>query len=122
MPKIGIIQIGVTDLDRATQWYCEKLGFVTSEKCDLLPVAVELEHEGCRLLLHRAEKPAVIDYPNVAQTLICFQTDDIRKTLAELKRKDVELIHETPERFPEGLFAAFRDPFGNVHELVELSR
>ena len=119
MPKICMIQIGVTDLDKAIEWYSKTLGFEVSKEHYHHPIAVDLIHEGCRLLLHTADKPAQIDYPNVAQTLICIQTGDIFKTMNDLKSKDVELIHEEPQKFPAGLYAAFRDPFGNVHELVE---
>jgi len=118
VPKVAIIQIGVTDLDEAVAWYREKLGFEQVE-CNLHPVAAELEHDGCRILLHRSERKARIDYPNDAQTLICFGSDDLAATLDELKSKGVDLIHDAPERFPDGLFAAFRDPYGNVHEIVE---
>lgn len=119
MPKVGIIQISVSDLDKAIDWYRNVLGFEVSKEHYHYPVAVDLVHEGCRLILHRADKPTQIDYPDVAQTLICIQTDDIIATMNDLRSKDVELIHETPQDFPAGLFVAFRDPFGNVHELVE---
>ena len=121
MLKVCYIQINVTDMDKAIDWYCNTLGFELSKKHYYHPVAVDLVHEGCRLILHIAEKPVHIDYPNVVQTLICIQTDDLVKTLNELKSKGVELIHEKPQKFPAGLFAAFKDPFGNVHELVEIS-
>ena len=83
------------------------------------PVAVDLVHEGCRLLLHRVEHPAQIDYPDAAQTLVCLQTDNIVATMDSLRRHGAELLHDAPQPFPAGVFAAFRDPFGNVHELVE---
>jgi len=119
MMKIGIIQISVSDLDKAIEWYCNTLGFEVAKEHYNHPVAVDLIHEGCRLLLHRADKPTHIDYPKVSQTLICFQVDNIVAGIKDLKRKGVKFIHETPQEFPVGLFAAFRDPFGNVHELVE---
>ena len=119
MPKVCMIQIGVSDLDKAIDWYSNTLGFKISKEHYYYPVAVDLVHEGCRLLLHTAEKPAQIDYPNVAQTLICIQTDDLASSMNDLKSKGVEFIHDTPQKFPAGVFVAFRDPFGNVHELVE---
>lgn len=118
--NITMIQINVTDLDKAIKWYKKALGFELSKEHYHYPVAVDLVHEGVRLLLHIAEQPAKIDYPNDVQTLICFHTDDIRATMRHLLSMDVDLIHEEPQEFSAGLFAAFRDPFGNVHELVEL--
>lgn len=119
MPKVCIIQINVSNIDQAMEWYCKTLGFEVSKEHYHYPIAVDLIHQGCRLLLHKAEKPTHIDYPNVAQTLICIQTDDIISSMNELRSKGVEFIHETPQDFPAGIYAAFRDPFGNVHELVE---
>ncbi len=119
MPKVCIIQINVSDMDQAIEWYCSALGFEVSKEHYNYPVAVDLVHQGCRLLLHNADRPASIDYPKVAQTLICIQTEDIASSMDDLKGKGAELIHETPQKFPGGLFAAFRGPFGNVHELVE---
>jgi lactoylglutathione lyase len=119
MPKVCIIQIGVSDMDKAIDWYSNILGFEVSKEHYYHPVAVDLVHEGCRLLLHEADKPAQIDYPNVAQTLICIQTDDLISSMSDLKNKGVEFIHETPQKLPAGVYAAFKDPFGNVHELVE---
>ena len=119
MPKVCMIQIGVSDLDKAMDWYRSTLGFEISKEHYHYPVAVDLVHEGCRLLLHTTDRPAQIDYPNVAQTLICIQTDDLASSMNDLKSKGVEFIHDTPQKFPRGVFAAFKDPFGNVHELAE---
>jgi len=120
MLKVALVQINVSDLDEAIAWYRDVLGFVVAKEHYHHPVAVDLVHEGCRLLLHRAERPARIDYPHVAQTLICFETDDIAATMDSVRRKCGEVLHDVPQPFPAGVFAAFRDPFGNVHELVEI--
>ena len=120
MPKVCIIQINVSDMDKAIDWYSETLGFEVSKEHYHYPVAVDLVHEGCRLILHIADKPTHIDYPRIVQTLICIQIDNLTTSMNDLKNKGVEFIHGEPQSFPGGLFAAFRDPFGNVHELVEL--
>jgi catechol 2,3-dioxygenase-like lactoylglutathione lyase family enzyme len=120
MLKITMVQINVSDMDQAIAWYRDVLGFEVAKEHDHYPVAVDLVHEGCRLLLHRAERAAQIDYPDVAQTLICLQTDDIAASMDSMRQRGAELLHDVPQPFPAGLFAAFRDPFGNVHELVEL--
>jgi len=51
--------------------------------------------------------------------MINIETDDLAATLNSLKEKGVELIHQTPQKCPVGVYAAFKDPFGNVHELLE---
>jgi catechol 2,3-dioxygenase-like lactoylglutathione lyase family enzyme len=120
MLNVAMVQINVPDLDGGIAWYRDALGFEVAKEHYHYPVAADLVHDGCRLLLHRAERPADIDYPNVAQTLVCLQTDDITATMESLRQRGVELLHDAPQPFPAGLFAALRDPFGNVHELVEL--
>ena len=118
MPRVCLIQINVTDMDVATDFYCNKLGFDVLSKKDY-PNVVELVQKGIRLVLVKVTKPARIEYPNIAQTLIAIQVDDLTATLEDLKKKGVELVYDTPQKFPEGVYSALRDPFGNVHELIE---
>ncbi len=119
MLKIAMVQINVTDMDRAIEWYRDTMGFEVSKEHYHHPVAVDLVHQGCRLLLHEAKTKAEIDYPHDAQTLICLETEDLRATVDKLKSRGVEFIQSEPQAFPGGLYIALRDPFGNVHELVE---
>ena len=41
--------------------------------------------------------------------------------MAEFREKKVELIYPQAYDFYAGRWAAFKDPFGNVLELIELS-
>ncbi|NHJ38472.1 MAG: hypothetical protein FK731_00460 [Asgard group archaeon] len=121
MLEIAMNQINVTDLDKAIKWYTEKLGFEVSKDHHYPPQAVDLVQKGpIRLLLYKVEKSVQIDYPNVNQSIIIFQTKDLIKTMKIMKEKGVELIYPEAVKFPAGLFNAFKDPFGNVHEIVQL--
>jgi len=97
------------ELDQAIDFYSNKLGFQVKSR-DHYPYVVVLEHEPNTFILSKMEKPAQIDYPNVAQTLINFQIDDLEGVLKDLKEKGVDLIHETPQNCPVGVYAALRDP------------
>jgi len=119
--KVGMVQINVPDLDKAIEWYTEILGFEISKDHYYPPVAVDLINEGIRLLLYKAEKETKIDYPKQAQSVIIFETDNLVEKMKGMKEKEVEFIHEEPIKFPAGIFTAFRDPFGNVHEIVEFA-
>jgi catechol 2,3-dioxygenase-like lactoylglutathione lyase family enzyme len=113
-------QINVTNLDEAMKWYTEILGFNVSKEHYYPPRAADLVQKGnIRLILYQVEKSAKIDYPDAVQSLIIFKTDDIQKMMAKLKEKGVEFIYPEAIEFPAGLFNAFRDPFGNVHEIVQ---
>ena len=118
MPSICVIQFNVSDMDQAIDFYCSKLGFGIKSK-EHYPDLVQLEHEGTYTLLCKVDRAAQIDYPNVAQTLVNIQTDDLRKAMADLAAKGVEFIHDQPQTCPAGIYAAIRDPFGNVIELLE---
>ncbi|MBN2379401.1 VOC family protein [candidate division WOR-3 bacterium] len=117
MPEICVVQFNVSDMDEALDFYCSKLGFEVKKKDyeDL----ILLDHEGVSVLLCKVDKPHQIDYPKVAQTVVNFKVRDLRKEMADLKAKGVEFIHSEPQQCPVGIYAAIRDPFGNVHELVE---
>jgi hypothetical protein len=39
-----------------------------------------------------------------------------------MKSKGVDFIFSEPQKINVGSFVAFRDPFGNVHELIELKK
>jgi catechol 2,3-dioxygenase-like lactoylglutathione lyase family enzyme len=121
MLEIAMNQINVTDLDKAIEWYTEKLGFEVSKDHYYPPQAIDLIQKGpIRLLLYKVEKNAKIDYPNVSQSVIIFQTKDLKKTMKVMKEKGVELVYPEAVKFPAGLFNAFKDPFGNFHEIVQL--
>ncbi len=114
-------QINVPDLEKAIEWYTKKLGFELSKEHYYPQQAVDLvQKSGIRLLLYKVEKSVEIDYPNVNQSVIIFKTDDLKKTMKKMKENGVELIYPDAIEFPAGLFNAFKDPFGNVHEIVQI--
>lgn len=121
MLEIAMNQINVTNLEEAITWYTEVLGFKLSKEHYYPPQAVDLiQKGGIRLLLYKVQKHTVIDYPNQAQSLIIFRTDDLRKLKKELTEKGVEFLYSEAKEFPAGIFNAFKDPYGNVHEIVQI--
>ena len=116
MRKVRMLQINVTDVARAKSFYCGLLGFKCKEEYDDILV---LEHEGPDLVIHRVSRPASIAYPDACQTLLVFETRNIDDEVARLKEKGVEFIQQAPVTATPGRYIGFRDPFGNVHELLE---
>lgn len=113
-------QINVTNLEEAIAWYTEVLGFKLSKEHYYPPQAVDLVQKGnFRLLLYKVQKSTKIDYPNEAQSVIIFRTADLRKTMDELTEKEVKFVYPEVMEFPAGIFNAFKDPYGNVHEIVQ---
>ena len=116
--RIGAVQINVTDLDAAILFY-EKLGFSVNGRGGY-PRVVSLRHAGdFFLLLFKVDISTNPAYHNGSQVVINLETKDLRATIALLKQRGVEMVHGEPQPFPNGYFAALRDPAGNILEYVE---
>jgi catechol 2,3-dioxygenase-like lactoylglutathione lyase family enzyme len=125
MLSVYIVQLNVVGLQAGIKWYTDVLGFKVSAENNFLHhgTTVQLEHDqGFRLILHNARRPAKIDYPDDVQTMVVWQTQDLAGAMRHMKAKGVAFIFSEPEEINVGRYVAFRDPFGNVHELIELKR
>lgn len=118
MPRICQVTISVDDIDGAIEFYSNKLGLEVLTR-DFYPMIVPLRHEPFPIVLRRVERSAPRDYASEAQAVITFQTDDIGTSFQVLEAKGVEFIHDAPQPFPRGQYAAFRDPSGNILELMQ---
>jgi lactoylglutathione lyase len=119
MAKIAAISIYVTDLDAAAKFYSEVLGFKVQRK--IPPYIIQLEHDGVDVVLCQAEKPARGEYPQASATVLGIATANLKQSVERLKASKAEVLHDQPQEFPGGHFVAFRDPAGNVLELLEFS-
>ena len=123
MLSVYIVQLNVVGLQAGIDWYTRVLGFKVSSENNFLHhgTTVQLEHDqGFRLILHNAKNPAKIDYPDDVQTMVVWRTEDLAGTMTRMKSRGVEFIVAEPQEINVGRFVAFSDPFGNVHELIEL--
>ena len=127
--RLGIVQINVTDLAAAWRFYVDTLGLQGVERLGrgkpfhLMP---ENGENGPAILVYPVEKTAARSYPDDTGVTLVFYTPDIRGTVTAWKKKGVEFIPIAWSReasgiaeTPFGPFVAFRDPFGNVHELLQ---
>jgi catechol 2,3-dioxygenase-like lactoylglutathione lyase family enzyme len=124
--RLGIVQINVTDLEKARDFYVNILGMKAKES--LGPNRpFELEIEGSpTVLIYPAKRFVPSDYPNQTGVVLVFYTDDIKRTMREWADKGVFFVKIAWSKdesgiaeSPFGPFIAFRDPFGNVHELLQ---
>ena len=86
----------VTDVDTATPWYRDVLGFRVEKKLPGPPKGVVLERDGVHLLLEETkadltERPAHCIDPFGVDAL--FYVDDPIALHEELRTKDVEMLH-----------------------------
>lgn len=122
---VGIVQINVTDLDRAWEFYVESLG-IPGERRLGPGRPFELAIDGPRVLVYPVREVAERRYPDETGVVLVLHTDDIAGTVAAWREAGVEFVPIAWSRdatgiaeTPFGPFIAFRDPFGNVHELLE---
>ncbi|OBZ18577.1 glyoxalase [Bacillus sp. FJAT-27264] len=114
--KLGNIMIFVNDMTKARGFYSELLGLqILSEEENKFVFALD----GCQLVAFKCEKTKEIgDYSNEARTVLVFEVESVEQTFKEMKGKGIQFLHDEPT---QGQYAAFVDPFGNVHEIAELS-
>jgi lactoylglutathione lyase len=112
---ISAISVYVSDLAAATRFYTEVLGFEVKQSFG--DYATKLTSDGPSLLLCAGGGKTPGNYPS--GVVLGHSTKDLDKKMNELRQKGVKLLHDQPEPFPAGRYAAFTDPFGTVHELLE---
>jgi catechol 2,3-dioxygenase-like lactoylglutathione lyase family enzyme len=115
--QLGMLMIFVSDIAAARRFYCDVLGFGVKSESE---TKLELVHEGSRFIAFKCEKDASVEsYGQVARSVFVFEVPSIDEALSALKSKGVRLLHEEPAENEFGRYAAFEDPFGNVHEIYE---
>ena len=129
--KISHVNVFVLDQDRAKKFYTEKLGFEVRTDLDMdgfrwLTVGPKAQPD-LNLLLARPAPPMFSEADAAAlRGLVAkgsmsggvIETDDCRRTTAELKANGVTILQEPAER-PYGVEALFRDDSGNWFSLTQ---
>ena len=115
---IEVIFVPVTDVDRAKDFYVNKLGFNADHdnkvKEGLRYVQLTPEGSACSIAIGEGiteMKPGI-------QQGIMMVVDDVRALRQELKEKGVDI--SDIDKQPWGTFAYFKDPDGNGWTLQEL--
>jgi predicted enzyme related to lactoylglutathione lyase len=123
--KIGLLQINVTCLQKAKEFFVGVLGITHRESLGPeAPFELVLEGEP-KVLVYLVDQPVVSEYENQGTTIV-FYTDDLDGTMMRWKEKGVEFLRipwseeeSGAAGCPFGRFIAFKDPFGNVFELLQ---
>lgn len=115
--RLGKIMIFVSDLSEGKRFYCDVLGFpLKRETADRL----DLMHEGCDFVVFKCEKDSMIeDYSNMARSVFVFEVTSVKSEMCRLRFAGVHFLHSEPAENEFSRYAAFSDPFGNVHEIFE---
>lgn len=125
-PKLYNYGFLIPDMEAGRDFYGNKLGFVVrSEK--YLPLDLPLGHadKSFAFMLHYRPgvKPVRRGSADSApfNTLV-FETRSLRDAVDELKRRGVKILSAKPRAGAGGSYVEFEDPFGNVSELLEVTR
>ena len=127
--SIHAFAITVPDYDDAIDYYCSVLGFELIQDTRLTPdkrwVLIRPKGaQGSNILLARAasaEQSASIGNQTGGRVFIFLNTDDFERDYAAYRAKGVAFI-ETPRRETYGVVCKFRDRFGNLWDLLELTQ
>ncbi|PCJ52293.1 MAG: hypothetical protein COA79_24505 [Planctomycetota bacterium] len=122
----AIIQINITDLEIAKSFYGETLGFEIDHEKSLDGVCLLKSDGDIPILLYPVPQKSNSQYGENAGPVLVIEVADIFKVYKDWKKKDVQFIpvpwseDETGiGGCPFGLFIAFKDPDGNVHEILQ---
>jgi catechol 2,3-dioxygenase-like lactoylglutathione lyase family enzyme len=125
-PKIYNFGFLIPNMETGRDFYSDRLGFVVrSEK--YLPLDLPLGHtdKSFAFMLHYRPGVKAIksEYPGVSPfNMLIFETDDLEAAVNEMKRRGIKFIDDKPREDAQGSYIAFEDPFGNVSELLELTK
>ena len=114
---LGRALIFVPDIPRAKAFYRDVLGLSLRKETEEQLV---FTGSGWTLLAFRCDKSGSVgDYANEPRSVLVFEVDSIERTMRDLAGKGVQFLHAEPSRNEFGRYAAFTDPFNNVHEIFE---
>lgn len=115
--QLASLMLFAPDLDRATVFYRDVLGMTVTARTER---QVTLSVGGIALDIFRCgHSGAAGNYANEPRSVFVFGVADIEAALAHLRSHGVTLIHAVPVLTEQSRYAAFVDPFGNVHELAQ---
>jgi len=119
--EIQHVEVHVSSLEKAREFYVAKLGLEVIEETPALNL-FSVKAGGVRISIFAGYEPNANPFEKKASTHIIFKTDDIEKTMKELKKRGVEFkgeIFEAPGFIRD---IATTDPDGNVIEIAQYLR
>jgi len=112
-----MMMIFVPNLEEAKRFYCDILSFPLKAENEN---HLEFAHSGCSFIAFKCDRSGTAeDYSQVARSVFVFEVASIDQAMVELRAKGVRFLHEEPAENELCRYAAFKDPFGNVHEISQ---
>lgn len=115
--NVAYAMLVVHDLALAKRFYTDVLGLTIVHETE---DSVRFRGGSLEFVAFECERRAApSDHGVDSSSVIVFAVDDIDAAMAEMKSLGVRFIHETPGSNELGRYAAFYDPSGIVHEILE---
>ena len=130
--KQSIIHVAlvVRDYDEAIEFFCQKLHFTLVEDTyqpaqdKRWVVVAPPGSKGTSILLARASTPqqgVFIGNQAGGRVFLFLNTDDFWRDYTEMQSAGIKFVRE-PKSEPYGIVAVFEDLYGNLWDLIELSK
>ena len=125
--SIALVSLVVPDYDEALAFYVGVLGFelvedtFVPEQNKRWVVVAPPGSTGTRLLIARASTPeqkSRVGSQAGGRVFLFLHTDDFERDYAAYRAKGVTFVRE-PKDEPYGRVAVFRDPWGNLWDLIQ---
>ena len=125
--SIALVSLVVPDYDEALAFYVGTLGFTlvqdsfVPEQNKRWVVVAPPGSTGAKLLIARASTPeqtSRIGNQTGGRVFLFLQTDDFHRDYDAYRRNGVTFVRDPAER-DYGTVAVFRDPWGNLWDLVQ---
>ena len=114
--KLAEVQSFVSDLSRARVFYEQTLGLSLKQAGGSWLI---FDLNGLEFIVMGGAKPVnPPEYGSQAVTVLCLETPDIEQTVKNLRHAGVYFLTSI-KRVAQGAFAAFKDPDGNMIELIQ---
>jgi len=122
--RLGALALLVPDYDAAIHFFVSVMGFRLTADIDQVRkrwVTVEPPGGGAALVLAKADGPqqrAAVGKQAGDRVFLFLETDDFARDHARMTAAGIR-FEEEPRVEPYGTVAVWRDPFGNLWDLIE---
>jgi catechol 2,3-dioxygenase-like lactoylglutathione lyase family enzyme len=115
--RFGKLLVFATSLPEAKRFYADVLGLSLAREDNDLLLFRQPDFE---LAIFACQQDTAPDrHSEVAGSTFVFSVPSVERAMQDLQAKGVRFLHTAPSDGPLGRYAAFVDPFGNVHEISE---
>ena len=117
MNEVCVQTIYVTNLAHAVDFYVQALGYEVKDRYG--QCIVQLSTQGTTLVIQEIEQAQT--FPERPSSVLAFKTENIDESIRRVIAAGGIVLHDKPQPCPVGVYVAFKDPSGVLHELLQFS-